>query len=77
MNITSPAPPAVAGVKVPLKQPETGVSVLGTSLMAGAAPVGYGLSRFGGGRIVSKKEEEKLGEFANGIVSGRGKRSDA
>ena len=77
VNITSPAPPAVAGVKVPLKQPETGVSVLGTSLMAGAAPVGYALSRFGRGRIVSKKEEETLGEFANGIVSGRGKRSDA
>src|SRR3989344_132331 len=43
VNITSPAPPAVAGVKVPLKQPETGVSVLGTSLMAGAAPVGFSL----------------------------------
>lgn len=77
VNITSPASPAVAGVKVPLKQPETGVSVLGTSLMAGAAPVGFALSRFGRGRIVSKKEEETLGEFANGIVSGRGKRSDA
>src|SRR3989344_4170275 len=77
VNITNPAPPAVAGVKVPLKQPETGVSVLGTSLMAGAAPVGYALSRFGRGRIVSKKEEETLGEFANGIVTRRGKRSDA
>src|SRR3990167_3588422 len=73
VNITNPAPPAVAGVKVPLKQPETGVSVLGTSLMAGAAPVGFALSRFGRGRVVSKKDEETLGEFANRIVSTRGK----
>jgi len=77
VNITNPAPPAVAGVKVPLKQPDTGVSVLGTSLMAGAAPVGFALSRFGRGRIVGKREEETLGEFANGIVTRRGKKEHA
>src|SRR3989344_6070282 len=74
VNITNPAPPAIAGVKVPMKQPETGVSVLGTSLMAGEAPEGFALSRFGRGRVVGKKdEEESLGEFAKKLISGRGK----
>lgn len=78
VNITNPAPPAVAGVKVPLKQPETGVSVLGLASMAGAAPVGLALSRFGRGRVVGKKdEEETLGEFAKGLIGNRSGKSES
>lgn len=73
VNVTNPAPPAVAGVKVPLKQPETGVSVLGLTSMATAAPVGFVLSRFGRGRAVTGKKEEDLSEIASGLVRGRSK----
>lgn len=76
VNITNPAP-AVAGAKVPVKQPETGVSVLGLASIAGAAPVGFLLSRFGRGRVVGKREES-LGEFANGLIglrSGKSKKA--
>jgi len=73
VNIT--APPAVAGVKIPVKQPETGVSVLGLAGMAGAAPLGLALTRFGKGRVIGKKEES-LNEFVNGIVNKRGKSSN-
>src|SRR3990167_9186905 len=50
----------VAGASVPLKQPETGVSVLGMASIMGAAPVGFALSRFGRGRSVVGKREESL-----------------
>lgn len=77
VNITNPAP-AVAGIKVPVKQPETGVSVLGLASIAGAAPVGFALSRFGRGRAIGKREEESLGEFAKGLIglrSGKSKKA--
>lgn len=64
--------PQVAGVSVPVKQPETGPSVLGLVSMATAAPVGLALSRFGRGRgVVGKREEESLSEFASGILENR------
>lgn len=71
VNITTNIPPAVAGAKVPLKQPETGVSVLGTVSMASAAPVGFALSRFGRGRVIARKKEENLSELASNLVEGR------
>ncbi len=77
VNITNNNTPAVAGVSVPVKQPETGVSVLGLTSMAGAAPVGYLLSRFGRGRTTGKREET-LEEIAMGIFRKRsGKNKDA
>ena len=70
--------PAVAGASVPLKQPETGVSVLGMASMMGAAPVGFALSRFGRGRTLVGKREESLAEIAFGLVNRRlGKNQDA
>lgn len=71
--------PAVQGVSVPLKQPDTGVSVLGLTSIFGAAPVGIALSRFGKGRkVVGKREEESLAEIAFGLVNRRsGKSQDA
>ena len=70
--------PAVAGASVPLKQPETGVSVLGMASMMGAAPVGFALSRFGRGRTLVGKREEMLAEIAFGLVNRRlGKNQDA
>ena len=70
--------PAVAGASVPLKQPETGVSVLGMASMMGAAPVGFALSRFGRRRSVVGKREESLAEIAFGLVNRRlGKNQDA
>lgn len=74
VNVTG----TVAGVSVPAKQPETGVSVLGLTSMAGAAPIGYLLSRFGRGRITNGKKEESLEEVAMGIFTKRsGKNQDA
>src|SRR3989344_3532574 len=71
--------PEVKGVSVPLKQPETGVSVLGLASMFSAAPVGLALSRFGKGRkVVGKREDESLAEIAFGLVGRRsGKSKDA
>jgi hypothetical protein len=71
VNISNPAPPAVSGAKIPFKQPETGVSVLGLTAIGGAAPLGFALSRFGRGRLVGKREDESLSEFASGIMSRR------
>ena len=71
--------PAVQGVSVPLKQPDTGVSVLGLASMFGAAPVGIAMSRFGKGRrVVGKREEENLAELGKNLVDNRiGKSQDA
>lgn len=63
-------------VGVPVKTPETGVSVLGLTSMFGAGPVGLFLSKFGRGKTVSKKrEEESLSEIANGLFKNRSKRT--
>ncbi len=72
VNITTNVPPAVAGAKVPLEQPETGVSVLGTISMASAAPIGFVLSRFSRGRVKARKEEN-FSEIARSLVKGRAK----
>lgn len=71
--------PEVKGVSVPLKQPDTGVSVLGLASLMGAAPVGMLLSRFGRGkRLVGKREEENLAELGKNLVDNRiGKSQDA
>src|SRR3990170_3790563 len=61
----------VAGVStVPVKQPETGPSVLGMASVAGAGPLGLLLARYGRGRIVAKKEEN-LTSIASAIVTDR------
>ena len=61
----------VAGVStIPLKQPETGVGVLGMASMVSAGPLGLALARYGRGRIVAKKEED-LTSIASDIVSDR------
>jgi len=75
VNVTG----AVAGVSIPAKQPDTGVSVLGLASMFGSAPVGVALSRFGKGKkVVGKREEESLAEIAFGLVNRRsGKNSNA
>ena len=75
VNVTAPA---VAGTStVPVKQPDTGVGVLGMASMAGAGPLGLLLARYGRGRIVAAKEEN-LAEEAFGLVQKRqGKDSDA
>ena|SRR3990170_6577620 len=58
VNVTVPA---VAGTStVPVKQPDTGVGVLGMASMAGTAPLGLLLARYGRGRIAGKKDEESL-----------------
>lgn len=66
----------VAGVStVPVKQPETGVGVLGMASVAGAGPLGLLLARYGRGRILGKKEED-LTSIASDIVADRlGKKS--
>jgi len=61
-------------VKVPVKTPETGVSVLGLTSMFGAGPVGLFLSKFGRGKLAVKKREESLGEIANDLSKNRSKR---
>lgn len=68
VNITNAG--SVQGVKVPVKQPETGVGVLGLATMFGAAPLGFALSRYGRGRVIGKVEED-LSEVAVGLVSKR------
>lgn len=61
----------VAGVSVPVKQPETGVGVLGMASMFGAGPLGLALSRFGRGRLLVGREEENLAELAGNLVADR------
>ena len=68
VNVTAPA---VAGTStVPVKQPDTGVGVLGMASMAGAGPLGLLLARYGRGRITAKKEEN-LAEIALGLAKKR------
>jgi len=68
VNVTAPA---VAGTStVPVKQPDTGVGVLGMASMAGTAPLGFLLARYGRGRITAKKEEN-LSEIALGLTKKR------
>lgn len=75
VNITVPA---VAGAStVPVKQPETGVGVLGMASMAGAGPLGLALARYGRGRIRAKKEENLAEEAFNLVAKRQGKSRDA
>ena len=61
----------VAGVStVPVKQPETGLGVLGMASVAGAGPLGLLLTRYGRGRIAGKKEEN-LTSIASDVVKDR------
>lgn len=74
VNVTGAG--ATLGAKVPVKQPETGVGVLGLASMFSAAPLGIALSRYGRGRVISNKKEEELSEVANDLVKDRqGKRA--
>ena len=68
--------PAVQVTKVPVKQPETGVGVLGMLSMFTAAPFGVILSRYGRGRLVGKREEE-LSETASNLARARAKKTSA
>jgi len=69
VNVTVPA---VAGTStVPVKQPDTGVGVLGMASMAGTAPLGLLLARYGRGRIAGKKEEESLSEIGFNLTEKR------
>ncbi|KKR63997.1 MAG: hypothetical protein UU05_C0057G0004 [Candidatus Curtissbacteria bacterium GW2011_GWA1_40_47] len=61
----------VTTASVPVKQPETGVGVLGMTAMFGAAPLGLALSRYGRGRLMTTRKEEDLAEIANGLVNTR------
>ena len=67
----------VAGATSGLKtSPETGANVLGLATMFGAAPLGIALSRYGRGRLMVRKQEEKdLSEIANDLVKSRTSRS--
>lgn len=58
VNITVPQVQAAAVTGVPVKQPDTGVGVLGMASMAGAGPLGLLLARYGRGRAVGKREED-------------------
>ena len=69
VNVVSPTP-TVAGTKIPLKTPDTGVGVLGMATLFGSAPIGYALSRYGRGRMIGKKEET-VDEIASGIFETR------
>ncbi len=72
VNITTSG--QVAGATtVPLKTPDTGVSVLGMASMFGAGPVGFALSRFGRAvKVTGKREEEEnLSEVAVGLSKKR------
>ncbi len=68
VNVTATG--SVAGASVPVKQPETGASVLGLASMFSAAPFGLALSRYGRGRLIGKREED-ISEVANGLVEKR------
>src|SRR3990167_4596169 len=69
VNVTVPA---VAGTStVPVKQPDTGVGVLGMASMAGTAPLGLLLARYGRGRIAGKKDEESLSEIGFNLTEKR------
>lgn len=70
-NVTTGGTGTVAGTSTGLKQPETGLGVLGTTSMFGALPVGFALSRFGRGRIGAKREEESLSEIGSNLVESR------
>ena len=73
-TVNSPAP-VVLSSKAPVKQPETGVGVLGMAAMAGSAPIGLMLARYGRGRLIAGKREEDLSETASGLVTKRTKKS--
>ena len=71
VNVTVPAVQAASVSTIPVKQPETGVGVLGMASMAGAGPLGLLLARYGKGRIVGKKEEESLSEIGFNLTEKR------
>src|SRR3989344_6400533 len=70
VNVTVPEVKSAAVSSVPVKQPDTGVGVLGMASMAGAGPLGLLLARYGRGRITAKKEEN-LAEIALGLAKKR------
>src|SRR3989344_71001 len=70
VNVTVPAVQAASVSTIPVKQPETGVGVLGMASMAGAGPLGLLLARYGKGRITAMKEEN-LTEIALGLAKKR------
>ncbi len=72
INITNTnnSTPQVLAASAPVSQPKTGVGVLGMASMFGAGPIGLFLSRYGRGRLVSKKEED-LSQSATSIYSER------
>lgn len=70
VNVTVPQTQVAGASTVPLKQPETGVGVLGMASMAGAGPLGLLLARYGRGRITGRKEEN-LAEIAFGLTKKR------
>ena len=74
VNVTVPAVQAASVSTIPVKQPETGVGVLGMASMAGAGPLGLLLARYGKGRIVGKKEEESLSEIGFNLTEARRKK---
>ncbi|OGD90498.1 hypothetical protein A3D07_00475 [Candidatus Curtissbacteria bacterium RIFCSPHIGHO2_02_FULL_42_15] len=71
VTVTAPEVKSFAVTSVPLKQPETGVGVLGVASMAGAGPLGLLLARYGKGRIIGKKEEESLSEIGFNLTEKR------
>ena len=70
VNVTVPQAQVAGTSTVPVKQPETGVGVLGMASVAGAGPLGLLLARYGRGRIVGKKDED-LTSIASAIVTDR------
>ena len=78
VNVTNTSTPQVLGTSVPLKSPDTGVSVAGLMTMFGAGPLGLALARFGRGRAFIAKRKENLAELAKNLVDNRfGKSQDA
>jgi len=74
-NTTEVESATVSSGKVPLKQPETGVGVLGFASMFSVAPIGYLLTRYGRGRIIKSRREENLARVGKDLVDTRGDKS--
>ena len=71
VNVTVPQAQVAGTSTVPVKQPDTGVGVLGMASMAGTAPLGLLLARYGRGRIAGKKDEESLSEIGFNLTEKR------
>lgn len=75
VTVSQPEVEGVETVAVPVKQPETGVSVLGLASMFGAGPAGLLLARHGRGRLERSKEEENLAKIGRNLVFRRGRKA--